>query len=260
MPDSFENFENLIEIIAKLRSPEGCPWDREQSHKSIKRNLLEETYETIDAIDSDNPEELKEELGDLLLQIILHAQMAEEAGQFDIDDISKTISEKLIRRHPHVFGDKVVKDSDEVIVNWDNIKKKEKPERTSALSGVVKSQPALMSAQQLSKKAVKVGFEWPNEDSLKDCFLSEVSEFYSAVEAENKDQMEEELGDILFSVVNIARWHKLDAETALIKANRKFKMRFQLMEDFADKELSDFSIEELDELWKKAKEELKENL
>ncbi len=259
MPDSIENFKKLVEIIAKLRSPEGCPWDREQNHKSIKRNLLEETYETIDAIDSNNPEELKEELGDLLLQVLLHAQMAEEAGQYSIDDISKTIGEKLIRRHPHVFGDITVKDSDEVIDNWDKIKKKEKPERDSALSGVVKSQPALMSAQQLSKKAVKVGFEWPSEDSLKDCFLSEVKEFYSAVEAENKDQMEEELGDILFSIVNIARWHKIDAETALIKANRKFKMRFQLMESLADKELSEFSIDELDGLWNRAKSELKEN-
>ncbi len=259
MPDSIENFKKLTEIIATLRSPEGCPWDREQNHKSIKRNLLEETYEVIDAIDSENIDDLKEELGDLLLQIVLHAQMSEEAGHFNIDDISKTIGDKLVRRHPHVFGDLCVKDSDEVIDNWDKIKKKEKPERDSALSGVVQSQPALMSAQQLSKKAVKVGFEWPNEDSLKECFYSEIKEFYSAVESDNKDQMEEELGDILFCIVNIARWHKLDAETALIKANRKFKMRFQLMETFADKELSDFSIEELDELWKKAKAELQEN-
>lgn len=249
-----ENLKELIEIIAKLRSPEGCPWDREQTHETLKRNMLEEAYETIDAIDEGDSENLKEELGDVLLQVIFHAQIAEEDGRFDIEDVAKGISEKLIRRHPHVFSDEKVKNSDEVIDNWEKIKLKEKPERKiSALSGVSKAQPALMSALEISKKAVKVGFEWPNEDMLIDCINSEVKEFKETIEEKNSTRMEEEFGDLLFAMVNWSRWHKVNPEQALLKANKKFTRRFQKMEEISEKELQNCSFEELDELWKKAK-------
>lgn len=251
-----KNLEKLIEIISILRSPEGCPWDREQSHKSLKENLLQETYEALDAIDSENPEDLKEELGDVLLQVVLHSQIAGEEDKFNIDDVARAISEKLIRRHPHVFGDVNVKDSDEVIANWEELKKIEKPERKSALSGISKSQPALMIAAELSKKAVRTGFEWPNVDSLWECLDSEIQEFKTATAENDKAAMEEELGDILFTMVNVARWHGIEPEIALLAANKKFKKRFQGMEDIATKELKEYTTDELEGLWKEVKKKL----
>ena len=254
--NKLENLDKLIQIIAKLRSPEGCPWDREQTHESLRENMLEEAYETIDAIELGKDEDLKEELGDVLLQVILHSQIASEENRFDIDDVAKVISEKIIRRHPHVFGETKVSGVEEVYANWEKIKKEEKPERKSALSGVAKSQPALMSAVELSKKAVKVGFEWPNIESLWNCLQSEIEEFKTAEKSGNKNDMEDELGDILFSIVNLARWHGINAEMAMLKANKKFTQRFQLMEQLAKKSLSEYSIEELDELWQTAKQKL----
>ncbi len=254
--DNIENIKKLIEITAILRSPEGCPWDREQNHKSLKENMLQEAYEAIDAIDSQNPDELKEELGDVLLQVVLHSQIASEEGTFNIDDVAKAISEKLIRRHPHVFSDLKVKDTKEVLINWEQIKRQEKPERTSALSGVAKSQPALMMASELSKKAVKTGFEWPNSESLWECFQSEIEEFKKAAEENDKPAMQDELGDILFTIVNVARWYGIDAETALLQANNKFTRRFQAMEDIAPKDLREFNIDELDILWQQAKKKV----
>lgn len=253
---SYKNIDRLIDILAALRAENGCPWDREQNHKTLKRNILEESYELIDAIDEDDKNSIKEELGDVLLQVIFHSQIAKENGDFEIDDVAEVISEKLIRRHPHVFGDTKVKDSAEVLKNWDEIKKTEYTERTSALDGVVKSQPALMSAQQISKKAVKVGFEWSNYEMLKECLLSEIDEFEEAREEKDNEHMEEEFGDILFALVNVARWNKIDAEQALLKANAKFTKRFRTMEELADKDLKDYSFEEFDDLWKRAKKEL----
>jgi len=255
--DELKNLKQLIETIAILRSPEGCPWDREQTHKSLRENLLQETYEALDAIDKENDDNLKEELGDVLLQVVLHSQIASEVNKFTIEDVAKAITEKLIRRHPHVFSDVKVKDADEVIVNWEKIKRQEKPERKSALSGIAETMPALLVAQELSKKAVKTGFEWPNEKSLWECFESEIKEFKDEVAQNNKELMEDELGDILFSVVNVARWHKIDPEIALIKANKKFKARFQVMETLAPKDLSEYNIDELEDFWKQAKENLK---
>ena len=218
--------------------------------------MLEETYETLDAIDSGDMEELKEELGDVLLQVALHSRIAEEEGNFNIEDVAKGVSEKLIRRHPHVFSNIKVKDSAEVIVNWEKIKKKEKPERKSAISGVAKTLPALMAAEELSKKAVKTGFEWSNVESLWKCLDSEINEFKAAVEKQDQEEMEDELGDILFSLVNVARWHKIDPELALLKANKKFKERFHMMEKLADKELREYNFEEFEELWQSAKKEI----
>lgn len=252
----YPNIDRLVDIIAQLRAKNGCPWDREQTHDTLKRNILEETYELIDAINDNNKNAMKEELGDVLLQVVFHAQIAHENGEFDIDDVAKTISDKLIRRHPHVFGSTKVSGTDEVLKNWDEIKKTEYKNRTSALDGVVQSQPALMSAQQISKKAVKVGFEWPDYTTLKECLNSEIEEFEEAREEQNKEHMEEEFGDVLFALVNVARWNKIDAEQALIKANSKFKKRFQKMEELALKNMKDHTLDEFDDLWKKAKKEL----
>jgi len=255
--NELKNLKKLIETIAILRSPVGCPWDREQTHKSLRENLLQETYETLDAIDKENDDNLKEELGDVLLQVVLHSQIASEDNKYTIEDVAKGITDKLIRRHPHVFSDTKVKNSDEVMINWEKIKREEKPERKSALSGIAETMPALLAAQELSKKAVKTGFEWSDEESLWECFESEIKEFKDEVAQNNKKLMEEEFGDILFSLVNVARWHKIDPEIALINANKKFKNRFQLMETLAPKDLSEYNIDELEDFWKQAKEELK---
>lgn len=252
------NLQKLRQILDKLRSEDGCPWDKEQTHKSLKRNLIEESYELLEAIDEENTENIKEELGDVLLQVFFHAQIAKEENKFDIEDVADEISEKLIRRHPHVFGDENINNSEEVLHRWEEIKKKEKKAtRKSALSGVAYSQPALMCAQQISKKAVKTGFEWPNYEMLYECFLSEIDEFHKEVAAKNHDAMEDELGDILFAIVNIARWHKIDAEQALIRANKKFVKRFEKMEKLAQKPLEEYNFKEYDDLWKKAKESIK---
>jgi tetrapyrrole methylase family protein / MazG family protein len=256
MDKKLENIRALIEVIEKLRAPEGCQWDREQTHYSLKQNFLEETYEAVDAIDDNNMDNLKEELGDVLLQVMLHAQIATERNDFNIGDIAEVITKKLIRRHPHVFGNTKVSCTDEIWANWEEIKKQEKPERKTALAGVSKSQPALMSAFEISKKAVKVGFEWPDAETLWACVYSELDEFKEAVQLKDEEKMEEELGDILFSIVNLARWNKIHPETALMKANKKFMARFAKMEELATKELIEYTFEEFDNLWKNAKNEL----
>lgn len=253
---NYKNLEELIEVVAKLRAPDGCPWDREQTHSSLRPNMLEEAYEAVDAIDENNMAHLREELGDVLLQVLLHSQIASEHGDFNIDNVAKELKDKLIHRHPHVFGNISVKNADEVVTNWDKLKAEEKTERKSVMDGLSKSQPALVLAQKISKRAVKVGFEWPNEKSLYDCFYSEIEEFKQACEEQDKDHMEEEYGDILFACVNLARWNKIDAEQALLKANKKFEKRFRKMEELATKPLTEYSFEEYDALWKQAKKEL----
>lgn len=256
----YKNLEELIKTIEILRSPNGCQWDREQTHATLKKNMLEEAYEAVDAIDANDMKHLKEELGDVLLQVVLHSQIASEEGAFNIDDVAKTINEKLIHRHPHVFGDVKVNSTDDILKNWEELKKEEKPHRTSIMDGISKAQSALMSAQKISKKAVNVGFEWPNEATLYECFFSEIEEFKSA---KNQDEKEDEFGDILFAAVNLARWNKIDAEQALLRANRKFMARFRKMEELATKELTNYSFEEYDELWKQAKKAIyaeKENV
>lgn len=249
----YKNLKELIEVVAKLRAPDGCPWDREQTHQSLRPNMLEEAYEAVDAIDENNMPHLKEELGDVLLQVLLHSQIASEHGDFDIEDVAQELKEKLIHRHPHVFGDTKVENSQDVKKNWDILKAQEKTERKSVMDGISRSQAALISAQKISKKAVKVGFEWPDENSLYDCFYSEIEEFKQAEKEQNKENMEEEFGDILFAAVNLARWNNIDAEQALLKANKKFEKRFRKMEELATKPLIEYSFEEYDELWKLAK-------
>lgn len=251
-----KELKELIEVIAKLRAPDGCPWDREQTHMTLRPNMLEEAYEAVDAIDSGDMNNLREELGDVLLQVVLHAQIASEENAFDIEDVARVLKEKLIHRHPHVFGSEKVNSADDVIVNWDKLKQEEKTYRKSVMDGISKSQSALMSAQKISKKAVKVGFEWPSEESLYDCIKSEFDEFKDAVKDGDKDHMEDEFGDILFAVVNLARWNKIDAEQALLRANKKFIARFRKMEELATKPLTEYTFEEYDMLWKKAKDKL----
>lgn len=256
----YPNLEKLIDIIAVLRSENGCPWDREQTHKTLRPNMLEEAYEAVDAIDDGNIANLREELGDVLLQVVLHAQIAKDNKEFDIEDVAKELSEKLIHRHPHVFGTTHVDSADDVMANWDKLKKEEKKDRKSILDGISKSQSALMSAQKISKKVVKVGFEWQNVESLKDCIKSEYKEFKEAVDIGDKEKMEDEMGDIFFATVNLARWYKIDAEQALLTANRKFISRFKMMEELKTKPFEEYSFEEFNDLWKKAKIEIeKEN-
>lgn len=256
MEKKYKNLEELIDVVAKLRAPDGCPWDREQTHTSLRPNMLEEAYEAVDAIDENDMAHLREELGDVLLQVLLHSQIASESNEFTLDDVAKELKEKLIHRHPHVFGTAKINNADDVLKTWDKLKSEEKTERKSAMDGLSRSQAALISAQKISKRAVKTGFEWPNEESLYDCVMSEIEEFKEAEIEQDKNHMEEEMGDILFAIVNLARWNKIDAEQALLKANKKFEKRFRKMEDLATKPLNDYSFEEFDNLWKQAKKSL----
>ena len=250
---NYPELERLIEIVSILRSENGCQWDREQTHKSLRSNMIEEAYEAVDAIDDENIANLREELGDVLLQVVLHAQIAKDNNEFDIEDVAKELSDKLIHRHPHVFGDTKVNSTDEILEAWDRLKKEEKINRKSILDGISKSQSALMSAQKISKKVVKVGFEWDSIDSLKNCIKSEYKEFEEAVSSGEYDKMEDEMGDIFFATVNLARWYKIDAEQALLKANKKFTKRFKTMEEIAKKPLENYSYDEFNNLWKEAK-------
>ncbi len=246
--------KQLVEIMAKLRGPQGCPWDKEQTHKSLERYLIEEAYEIIDTIENEDPNHLKEELGDLLLQIVFHTQLASEAGQFDIHDVLEGIITKLIRRHPHVFGEVEVTSTQDVLVNWEEIKKQEK-EEVSAIAGIPKSLPALIYAYKLQSKAARVGFDWEEVGGALDKITEEVEELKSA--REGQGQVEEEVGDLLFAVVNVARHLDIDPELALKSTGNKFESRFRYMEDKAQKKglnLADMSLEEKDKLWDEAKE------
>ena len=249
----YQELERLVDIVAVLRSENGCQWDREQTHKSLRPNMLEEAYEAIDAIDDEDIENLREELGDVLLQVVLHSQIAKDNKEFDIEDVAKELADKLIHRHPHVFGNEKVNSTDDILNNWDKLKKEEKTDRKSVLDGISKSQSALMSAQKISKRVVKVGFEWDSVESLKNCIKSEYKEFEEAVLSGDKDKMEDEMGDIFFATVNLARWYKIDAEQALLRANKKFTKRFRKMEELAEKPLDEYIFEEYDKLWKRAK-------
>ena len=240
----------LIKTVEILRSPEGCEWDRQQTHQTIRQNMLEEAYEAVEAIDENNIEHLKEELGDVLLQVVWHSQIADDNKEFNIQDVAKMLNDKLIHRHPHVFGENKTTDTKEILANWEKLKSKEKQERKRILDGIPKTLPALLMAMKISKKAVRAGFEWQNYEQLLECFYSEIKEFQ---QAQTQEEKEDEFGDILFSLVNIARWNNIDPELALAKANMKFKKRFDKLEEMCDKSLSDLTFEEYDSLWKKAK-------
>ena len=253
---NYPNLEKLIEVIRILRSENGCVWDRAQTHESLRPNMLEEAYEAVDAINKGDILNLREELGDVLLQVLLHSQIASESNEFNIEDVAKELKDKLIHRHPHVFGTDKADTPEEVVKNWERLKQEEKKDRKSQMDGIPKSLPALVAAQKISKRAVKVGFEWDKVETLLDCIKSEYDEFKEAVNNKNSLSMEDEMGDILFATVNLARWYKIDAEQALLKANIKFMKRFRKMEELATKPLEEYSFEEYDRLWKQAKKEL----
>jgi MazG family protein len=245
--------DRLKQIVERLRSPDGCPWDREQTHASLKPHIIEECYELIDAIDDQDDQGMQEELGDVLLQVILHAQMASEEGRFDFDSVAEVISEKLIRRHPHVFGDTKLATSDAVLKQWDAIKRGEKTDRESALDGVPRGLPGLAKAQKMQSKAARTGFDWPDAEGPLEKVKEEIREIEQAGTGE---KLAEELGDLLFSVVNFARKSKLDAEELLQAANRKFSDRFRKMEVLAASRGLNFSsvtLSEMDLLWNEVK-------
>jgi len=241
--------------MKKLRSPDGCPWDREQSYKDIATHTLEETYEVLDAIDRGDLNDLKEELGDLLLQIIFYSQIADEENQFNIDDVIEGISKKLIHRHPHVFGDTKANTSDEVVERWEMLKLKEG--KKSVLGGVPKSLPALLKAYRIGEKTSRIGFDWEDTEGILSKIEEEARELHEARKNQDPQKTEDEYGDLLFTLANIGRFLKIDPETALRKATNKFITRFQFMEKIISekkKNIDSLTPDEWDNLWKKAKE------
>jgi len=251
------NFDNLRQIIARLRSPDGCPWDRAQTHASLKGNMLEECYETMEAIDSGQPDKLCEELGDLLLQIMLHSQIAAEARHFQIEDVISGITQKLIRRHPHVFGQTKLNSAQEVSINWEQLKNKERPGQ-SILEGLPKGMPALSYSQAMQRRVARVGFDWEKTDDIMDKLVEEVAEFKDAADQQQRVQ---EFGDLLFVMVNLARRLDIEPELALQQTNQRFARRFSYMEDECRRrgiQLSSLSLKEMDVLWDEAKRELGE--
>lgn len=252
------NVHDLVEIMRILRSPGGCPWDAEQTHESIKKNLIEETYEVIEAINKNDKELLCEELGDLLMQVVFHAQMEQEAGEFDFDAVSDGVCKKLIERHPHVFGQVTVNGVDDVLTNWDAIKRKTKKQKTTtdSMLSVPRELPALMRATKLQKKAADVGFDWDDVSGALDKLEEEIGELRQAIKNKDRENMDEELGDILFSAVNVSRFIKTDAEEALTAASDKFLSRFTQVEKLAEErgiDMKSAGIDELDRLWDEAK-------
>ncbi len=256
--DSYD-VHDLERIVAILRAPEGCPWDREQTHQSIRRSLLEEAYEAAEAIDEQSADHLKEELGDVLLQVVFHAELEKEQGGFTLDDVADGVCKKLIFRHPHVFGAVRADTSEQVLENWDALKRVEKDQEsyTATLEAVARSLPALWRAEKVQKKAKKAGFDWPDLSGAVDKLSEELGELQAA--ARGDGDVTEELGDLLFSVVNVARFLKVDCEDALTAATDKFIRRFARVEELADgRDMKELSLPELDTLWDRAKEDLKD--
>ncbi|HJP83964.1 MAG TPA: nucleoside triphosphate pyrophosphohydrolase [Fimbriimonadaceae bacterium] len=241
----------------RLLGPGGCPWDIEQTHESLKKYLLEEAYEVLDAIDTGSPEKLREELGDLLLQPLMHSQMEARDGAWGIDEVAQSITEKLIRRHPHVFGEATALTPDQVLKNWDQIKRTEKSkEPTSILDGVPKGMASLLRAHEVSKRAARAGFEWPDMEGVFSKLKEEELELRQAIESKDHAQIESEIGDLLFTVVNIARWAHVEPEEALRKMLNRFCARFALMEQNSAVPLSDLTAAEWDRLWNESKKQL----
>lgn len=256
-PENGRQLERLRAIMHRLRAPGGCPWDAEQSHESIVPNLIEEAYETVDAIQRGDHAHLKEELGDLLLQVVFHSEIAEEAGRYNLDDVARDISDKLVRRHPHVFAQAQAATSDAVLQQWDAIKRQEKgDEQKPYLHGVGKGLPALVRAAKLQKKAAKVGFDWPDQEGVMGKLREELTELEAALTHGDDRHIAEELGDLLFSAVNLARFRKLDPEVIMTAANAKFEERFAAMEDSLKRRglsLEDATLDQMEAAWEEAK-------
>ncbi|WP_430742651.1 nucleoside triphosphate pyrophosphohydrolase [Bacillus atrophaeus] len=256
----YQEFSAFRRIIRELRGPDGCPWDKKQTHQTLKQYMIEECYELLEAIDEEDTDHMIEELGDVLLQVLLHAQIGEDEGYFTIDDVIREISAKMIRRHPHVFKDVKVQDETDVLANWEEIKKAEKPtSETSLLDTVPKTLPSLSKAAKLQKKAAKVGFDWDDVGDIWEKVNEEMKEFSSEVSENVPDEhsLKAEFGDVLFALVNVARYYKIEPEEALAMTNDKFRRRFSYIEQTAKSkgiELSDMSLEDMDKLWNEAKE------
>ncbi len=257
-PANDDAVHELIRIVEQLRGPNGCPWDKAQTHTSLRSALIEECYEVVDAITEGDSVNLREELGDLLLHVVLHSRIAEEAGTFNVQGVANDICEKLIRRHPHVFGDDVsAANPDEVVAVWEKAKSLEKSTRTSIMDGIPNSLPSIMRAEKAGKKAARVGFDWKNPADVLDKVREEIDEVQVAMQSGDADAISEEIGDLLFSVVNLARLQKVEAELLLHSATNKFVSRFQAMEKLLTESGSSFeaeSLESLEALWAKVKE------
>jgi len=256
-----EAIEKLVEVVAQLRSPDGgCPWDLAQTPQTLTPYVIEEAYEVVDAIQSEDSSAIAEELGDLLLQVVLQAQIASEYGQFTLQEVAQGITEKLIRRHPHVFDNETVAGEEEVRQNWEKIKAQEKGETpeeaqllSRKLSRYARTLPPLMAGTKISQKAAAAGFEWDNVEGVWGKFEEELAEFKEALQTEDKKHQQAELGDLLFTLINIARWYDLDASEALQGTNKRFIGRLSKMETFAERPLTDYTLDELEKLWQKAK-------
>jgi len=250
-------FATLVDIIARLRAPGGCPWDRKQTHTSLRENLLAECYEVLEALDEADSGRLCDELGDLLMQIVLHAQIAAEAGEFKLGDVIGSINTKLIHRHPHIFGSAEVRDAEEVALNWEALKQEEREDDTSLLDSVPRLMPALGYSQEIQRRVVQVGFDWEDIDGVIDKLTEEVSELK---QADSQEQKAQEFGDLLFTLVNIARRLGVDSEAALREANRRFYHRFACMEELCRQRglnFGDLSFDEQNALWEEAKKKAK---
>lgn len=246
--------ERLREIVARLRAPGGCPWDREQTHASLRGALIEECYEVVEAIEKSDDANLREELGDLLLHIVMHSQMAAERSAFSLEEVAAEVCEKMIRRHPHVFGDKLASDSEGVLRQWEEIKREEKKERAGVLDGLPASMPALLRAQNAQKKAGRVGFDWPDAEPVFEKMQEEIAEVRAALAAGDAKAVEDEVGDILFTAVNLARKLHVDAETTLAAATNRFIRRFQAVEaELGDRKMHETPLAELDRIWDRIK-------
>lgn len=254
-------FERLTEILVKLRGPDGCPWDKEQTHKTIQPHLLEEAHEVVETIDHGDFVAFKEELGDLLVQIFFHSQLASEAGRFNVNEVAQATCEKLIRRHPHIFGDTKAKDTKEVLENWEKIKAKEREgkKKNSLLDGLPKALPALVQAFRIGEKTSRVGFDWKDQTGPLEKIKEELAELDESLVGKNKNEIEHELGDLFTALANLSRHLQIDPETALRKANQRFIARFQWIETTArsqGRNLQDLSPAEWDRLWEEAKQKV----
>ena len=257
LPQDLNQFATLVDVIARLRAPGGCPWDRKQTHTSLRENLLEECYEVLEALDEGDTERLSDELGDLLLQIVLHARIAADAGEFELGDVVRNINTKLIHRHPHIFGSEKARDAEEVAHNWEVLKREERGADTSILDSVPRRMPALGYSQEIQRRVADVGFDWENIDGVIDKLVEEVRELK---QVDSQEQRAWEFGDLLFTLVNIARRTGVDSEAALREANRRFRRRFSYMEEVCRQSGLNFgklSFGEQNALWEEAKKKVR---